>query len=103
MTAPSTATEAVELIRDGSASIVTLSLAGADGVNLDAFAPGAVGTIAAELPSSAIAFVYGAVLLDESKGGLDVASESLARRKLVLLTWVGAHAVDQLRTRFNAV
>jgi hypothetical protein len=83
------ASDAVARIRSGDPGVATMRFI-EDEVELLAYAEdGEVGAVASALPATLVGFVYGAVLLDESKGGLDVAAESLARRKLVLITWVG--------------
>lgn len=105
------ADEAVNKIRAGDAGVATLKLNEADEIELVDFteAGETVGAVASALGADQLCFVYGAVLLDETKGGLDVASDSLARRKLVLVTSVGSDlpprdrgAVSEKRLKLRA-
>jgi hypothetical protein len=100
MSVPATAAEAVDAIRGGDARIATLTIADNDATLL-AFSEGNVGSVASALGPDVLAFVFGAVLLDETKGGLELASESLARRKLVLLTWMGEAVLPKERGRVS--
>ena len=60
--------------------------------------------MAPRLPQGNVRFVYGRVVLDETKGGLDhVAAAGLGRRKLVLLTWVGEDTPPRERGAVSAL
>lgn len=96
------AAEAVEKVRAGDAGtdmFVTMDVVEGEVRLVEHAAAEDVGTVAAALSPTSIAFVYGAVVLDETKGSLEVASESLGRRKLVLVTWIGSKVPPTLLTK----
>ena len=87
-TAVDAAAAAVERVRKAAARVAVLDVDDAGEVHVrSSSATEEVGGVASALGSGEVAFVYGAIELEEAKGGLEVAS--LGRRKLVLLTWIG--------------
>jgi hypothetical protein len=96
------AAAAVERVRGGEQTNVALAV---DGRLMPTDVAATVGAAASELSSSVVAFVYGCVVLDEAKGGLDVNRvtgqevKELGRKKLVLLTWIGADVPARDRGR----
>ena len=84
------ASAAVEqiLANDAECATIVLAMTSDGDVQVERKSTDSVGDVAQTLLPDTIAFVYGRVMLDEQKGGLEV--ESVGRRKLVLLTWLGA-------------
>ena len=102
-----TAAGVAEKIREGDASTSFAVFALEDeaaAVTLLEHGAGDIGSVAPRLPQGNVRFVYGRVVLDESKGGLDhVAAAGLGRRKLVLLTWVGEDTPPRERGAVSAL
>ena len=102
-----TAAGVAEQIRQGDASTSFAVFALEDeaaAVTLVEHGAGDIGSVAPRLPQGNVRFVYGRVVLDETKGGLDhVAAAGLGRRKLVLLTWVGEDTPPRERGAVSAL
>ena len=82
--------DAVERVRSGDSSCATVVLVLKNGdVQVEQSSTESVGDVASALPADMVAFVYGRVMLDEAKGTQFQALESVGRKKMVLLTWVG--------------